>query len=273
MKTKIFKKLAAPVALLAIFGTIFIGGAPTYAEPDEDQDPEPETIINIPLNFYVSATAGGAFNTQYCESVNGASCDIVISDVVPIGGYRVIGWSETPDDTEADYVAGDTITITPDGKNLYAVFDRNDPAPMPLVYAVNFFIDGVGMVEECSTTSGVPCMFTIPEDSEFGEELSKKDGYKFLGWATTEGATEPEYVAGDEVNILETGTDFFAVWGEESDEEEDEESVKVPDTGMFTGGDNGSEMTIALAALAVSVFAIVAVLIVRKNSRGHYTYK
>ena len=130
------------------------------------------------------------------KATTGSSATIGKASVSRVGCY-FLGWSESPTATEAKYKTGSRVVLTSD-KVLYAVwkkklvklsFDANNGKGM-LPSAKNVSYGGTASVGKCSLT---------------------RDSYWFLGWATTDDATAPQYKSGSKITLTED-TVLFAVW-------------------------------------------------------------
>jgi uncharacterized repeat protein (TIGR02543 family) len=75
-------------------------------------------------------------------------------------------------------------------------------------YTIQFTSVGQGV-------SGLPQAISVTEGDSvtIPPDVPTRDGYTFLGWASSSTATEPEYVAGDEVTPTASMT-LWAVWEE-----------------------------------------------------------
>ena len=130
------------------------------------------------------------------KATTGNSATIGKASVSRVGCY-FLGWSESPTATEATYKTGSRVVLTSD-KVLYAVwkkklvkltFDANNGTGT-LPSAKNVSFGGTASVGKCSLT---------------------REGYWFLGWATTDDARVPQYKSGSPITITED-TVLFAVW-------------------------------------------------------------
>ena len=111
-------------------------------------------------------------------------------------GYTFVGWSTSSSATTANYAAGGTITLTAN-VTLYAVWTSSS-------YKVTYNANG---------GSGEPS----PQIKQSGVNLTlstttpTRNGYNFVGWATTSSATTANYAAGatysTNANII-----LYAVW-------------------------------------------------------------
>lgn len=144
---------------------------------------------------------GGTGDAPSVETYQGDS--ITIPNYFPVkDGYTFLGWALSPDATTAEYVAGDSLTPN-QNIVLYAVWEVTYIPPTPQ-FTISFDLNG-------GTGSAPP--ITIDQGSSIiiPNYSPTRDGYTFLGWAQSSGATTAEYVAGDEFTPGENAT-LYAVW-------------------------------------------------------------
>ena len=141
--------------------------------------------------------------------------DFRISDAVPVReGYTFLGWADNEKNTEADYIASDaaknTVSVTRSdaesaSKTVYAVWEKNTQT-YTLKYDAN---EGEGAPEDQTEESAESSVtFTVSETKP------ARDGYTFLGWATTADAGTPDVtetvtVSADDTDLTKT---IYAVW-------------------------------------------------------------
>ena len=165
-----------------------------------------------------SAGSGTDAPTSETESSYNTTHNFTVSSRTPIYyGYKLTGWSETPDannnGTTLDYVAGDTITITSTGtattKTLYPVYATvaNCPAGKICYYdnGADIIDGGIGTISNRSATSGGTAKL-IPTNYS-------RTGSGFAGWTTAENATP--YGPNATINvgdISSSGLALYAKW-------------------------------------------------------------
>ena len=122
----------------------------------------------------------------------------IISNIVR-DGYTFLGWSTDPNATTAQYQNGDVYNKNVD-IDLYAVWQKN----APVTYTVSYNANG---------GSGAPAAQTKTHDValKLSTQQPTRDGYTFLGWATSSSATSAQYQPGEYFDIDEDTT-LYAVW-------------------------------------------------------------
>lgn len=174
-----------------------------YAVWSKDSGEGEETIYTHTLRY----DANGGVNAPGTQVVNstGETADMEISSIVPVrDGFNFIGWGL--DGSSASYHAGDLISVG-ESVTLFAVWES---APVvlhdfTLIYNAN---GGSGAPDAQSITS--------PEGSVsfvVSSVAPTRNGYSFLGWSVTGGAS-PAYHAGDSIVVSEASTTLYAVWQE-----------------------------------------------------------
>ena len=159
--------------------------------------------------------------------------DLVLGDTVPEAeGYIFLGWSLNNQSNLPDYQPGETYTGNGSGQDgdpiyFYAVWQLK-------TYLVTYRANGGdgGPVAQIKF-HGRP--LTLSSD------VPVREGYRFLGWATTPDAAEAAYQPGASFT-LNADTNFYAVW-------EEEEPVVIADYNLAlsnTEGFAGREFTVDL---------------------------
>lgn len=128
---------------------------------------------------------------------------LTLSSTAPTkSGYKFIGWATSSTATTAAYAAGGSYTSN-SAVTLYAVWSANATC------TIKFNANG-GSNAPASITHLIDTVSTIPTSKP------TKDGYYFLGWATSSTATKPSYYAGGTYtnNNFTNGTTvtLYAVW-------------------------------------------------------------
>lgn len=116
-------------------------------------------------------------------------------------GYIFRGWATSASATTADYNIGDNYTNRSD-VTLYAVWEDNSSTPVTTIQ-INY--DANGGTNAPETTVAEPGNITLSSSAP------KRDGYTFLGWATSADATEAAYQPGDSAQFS-SDTLLYAVW-------------------------------------------------------------
>ncbi len=201
-------------------------GEYTVAKPDEDGK---FTLYGLTggqtyyLNLRVKATANGLYDASNAVQQSFIAANIVSvvydanggSGTVPaaqtgadiraasgrglsLTGYTFQGWSTDKSAAEASFQQGDAVAQS---CTLYAVWKGNE-------YTVKFNANGVtGTMEDES--------FTYGEEKALTANSFTRDGYTFVGWATTAGGTM-RYTNQQSVKNLATSgsVTLYAVWAE-----------------------------------------------------------
>ena len=183
--------------ILTIVGDGIVGSVPISSSI-------PAYRYSIELPVFVAFDANGGSGTSRAITcyVGDSDCDAVVPADEPTREYyHFIGWSENKDASTASYKSGDNITI--DGyKTLYALW-----APVrKLNYNVNGG-NGVYSEQTCYTenTEQTNCNIGI------SNTVPTRDGYHFLGWATSADAKSASYNAGGQI-LMSGNTTIYAVW-------------------------------------------------------------
>lgn len=122
---------------------------------------------------------------------------VTLSDVTPTrAGYRFLGWSEDPNAATASYAPGTTQTFN-DNVTLYAVWAL-------LTYTITFDANGgTGAPAAQTKTHGT--------DLTLSDSEPTREGYAFVGWATSNTAVSADYQPGDTYSAEGNAT-LYAVW-------------------------------------------------------------
>ncbi len=111
-----------------------------------------------------------------------------------------------------------TVTLLPDsgkmaaiGSNYYASGETHTLSAATT--DVSFVDVKTATFEVADATGEAPSNISAPQGGTITlpDCASERDGYEFVGWSTTESATEAEYVAGD-TYTLDGDTTFYSVW-------------------------------------------------------------
>ncbi|MBQ6661192.1 MAG: InlB B-repeat-containing protein [Lachnospiraceae bacterium] len=114
-------------------------------------------------------------------------------------GYWFLGWSTNKNATSATYKSDSKISVTKDTV-LYAVWKSSGTVNCTLTFNAN-------------GGSGAPAAITAAKDSTvtIPKATVTRDGYWFLGWATSKTATTAQYKSGNTLT-LSANTTLYAVW-------------------------------------------------------------
>ena len=165
--------------------------------------------------FTVTFNANSGVGEDKTQTAYIAENQKLEANVFTKDGYHFLGWATTADAKVAEFadkVAVDEVSTTPgEAVTLYAVWDINR-------YTVKF--DGNG------ATGGelADIAYTHFDETTLTANIFAKTGYTFLGWATSNDATEAKYLDG--ATLLSVVTDekanhdqtvtLYAVWKEHS---------------------------------------------------------
>ena len=170
----------------------------------------------IPQTTYTltyDANGGENAPAQQTATNNLGKADFQVSSAVPTrDGYTFKGWADTTDATVADYLGGDTITVTgaAPNKTIYAVWEKLPEYTYTLTYDANGGENAP--VAEPVTTTAESYTFTV------SSQKPTREGYEFLGWADTADATTAGYQAGDEITLTKDASSktIYAVWAKQT---------------------------------------------------------
>ena len=114
-------------------------------------------------------------------------------------GYTFLGWATSSSATSAQYQPGGSYTSNAN-VTLYAVWQKN----APVTYTVSYNANG---------GSGAPAAQTKTHDValKLSTQQPTRDGYTFLGWATSSSATSAQYQPGGSYTSNANVT-LYAVW-------------------------------------------------------------
>ena len=125
-----------------------------------------------------------------------------ISQIRPtFGSFTFLGWSLDPAATAAEYQPGDPFNIGVGDKTLYAVWDRGQVTQYTLHYNAN---GGTNAPPDQSAQENTIITLSL--------DIPLNTGYTFLGWASSQSATVPEYQPGALFNIGTSDKTLYAVW-------------------------------------------------------------
>ena len=146
------------------------------------------------LNYYVPS--GPDWKLEKTGTNEYGSAVILSSPLYIPTGHRFTGWSMSADGTGTLYPLGSSLTIA-GNVNLYAQYER---VVCTITYDVN---GGTGNIWDTKSYQGMYSAIT--------GEIPTREGYKFLGWSRSAGATAAEYKPGGGYIFMEDMT-LYAVW-------------------------------------------------------------
>ena len=166
--------------------------------------PEPEKYT---YTLTYNANGGsGAPEKQEVKDTTETSNTFTVSNQEPTReGYKFLGWS-TSNATDATVNVGETVTVTKDepSKTIYAVWQQNTYT-YTLTYDANGG-SGAPDKQEVKDSTDASMNFTVSSTKP------SRDGYTFLGWATTKDATTSD--VGETVTVTKDAPSktIYAVW-------------------------------------------------------------
>ena len=158
-----------------------------------------------PNTYTVVFNANGATGDMLPQSFTYGTSQALIKNEFSRTGYTFLGWAKTNSaDTEEfkdeqsviNLTAEDGATVT-----LYAVWEASG-------YTVTFDANGDGVTGEMQAQS-----FTYGQSVTLDANNFEREGYHFLGWATSKESNNVVYADKAEIGSLQsTGLTLFAVW-------------------------------------------------------------
>ena len=151
---------------------------------------------------------GGTGAPEPSTGIGDGSYDFVVTSIAPTREeFAFAGWADDDDATTADYMSGDTITVTTaeSPKTLYAVWRPVACAAGTICYRANGADEGNVIAHTVNSNTATMLM-----PSDFS-----RDGYGFLGWNTAADGSGTTYgtmatlTTGD---ISEEGMILYANW-------------------------------------------------------------
>ena len=161
-----------------------------------------------PVNYVLKFDDdGGTGAPKTLSSLKDAAetCTFTITDGYPSkDGFQCVGWSATEGSATAEYVSGDEVTLSWDSpsKTLYPVWVEET------VYTLSFSAEGASDVPEPVSGKSI----TGSADVAIPSGTPTRTGYEFLGWSSSDGATEAERLPGATITLTETSVTLYAVW-------------------------------------------------------------
>ena len=187
-------------------GYVFQGWATSSSATSAQYSPGSSYTVNAGVTLYAVWASGNTYYIAY--SPNGGSgapasqtkyhdVPLTLSSTVPTRtGYTFLGWATTSYATTAQYQPGGTYTANA-AATLYAVWTK---ATYTITYNAN---GGTGAPSPQTKTHGV--------NLTLSSVIPTRSGYTFLGWATYQSATAPQYYDGG-LYTVDAGATMYAVW-------------------------------------------------------------
>lgn len=153
--------------------------------------------INYTITFNANGGTGGPGTVTAASGTT-----ITIPTTQPTkDGYTFVGWATSSSATTADYSVGSEYTVS-GNKTLYAVWSSN-------TWTITYNANGGTFGSETTTTQSV----TKGQSTAIISTVPTRDGYTFLGWATSSTATTASYASGATITPSSNMT-LYAVWEE-----------------------------------------------------------
>ncbi len=141
---------------------------------------------------------GGTWAKETTYTVKNGDTFIIPTEVPTYGNFKFLGWS-----TDKDAVTSivDKELKVEGNVTLYAVWEKN--------WEVTFDLQGGSWQEGVE----LPRFVKVGEKLTIPEAKPVREGFDFLGWSTIQGAADPDYVSGNEVEVHGDLT-LYAIWKE-----------------------------------------------------------
>ena len=186
-----------------------------YTQPENGNAIAESVTLNANVTYYAHWTADtytvsfdAGEGTPASASLNGSQMSPITLPSATLSGKYFAGWYTASTGGKLVGYAG-TMFYPDQATTLYAKWSDTEA----FVYSLNLVGNGGYDSPSAllySTTKDGKHTFTIPMAEP------KRAGLYFQGWATTSGATEAEYVAGDTIQVdPNSALTLYAVWGEE----------------------------------------------------------
>lgn len=175
---------------------------------DENAEPAPEEKVNVGISIPDISWS----ESDEVEKDGEVTFTIPEGKPADIPDDKVfVGWSEDPENPDSPvYTEGDKITIPAGEEDSETVLKPvyADKLSFSITFDIN---EGTGNAPKDMIVTGYPAPLTsdlLPGDEDFS-----KENFSFLGWATTDDATEAQYAAGSTMQLSGNVT-LYAVWGQ-----------------------------------------------------------
>ena len=150
-------------------------------------------------DYKLTYDANGGINPPSAQTYISAGERTITTYTPTREGYNFLGWSEDANATEAQYQPGGTIMV--DRRiTLYAVWLDSALPQYKLTYDAN------GGINPPSSQ-----VYLSAGEKNISTFKPTREGYTFLGWASSPTATEAQYEAGGKITV-NTRMTIYAVW-------------------------------------------------------------
>lgn len=147
-----------------------------------------------------NANGGSGAPSAGSATGTGDTLSLTISTTEPTRtGYTFLGWADSSTATAAAYQPGDTISLS-GNKTIYAVWSVN-------TYTVKYYSNTTDAVSNlpASQTKTYGVALTLSSNTP------TREGYTFLGWATSSSSTTVAYAPGASYTV-NAAANLYAVW-------------------------------------------------------------
>ncbi len=163
------------------------------------------------LWFNMNGGSGGPSNICEDRTTEYSSVSITIpSDVPTKSGYKFLGWSKSSTATAASYQPGDSVSVTTDGLDLYAVWKENKQ-----YYYAHLYYNANGGSGAPSSQSDSIYASSASGSKTFTVSSTKptRSGYEFQGWSTSSGSSTASHQPGSTISVsYGSSVTLYAVW-------------------------------------------------------------
>ena len=181
-------------------GFVFKGWTPEVPETMPANDLTFTAVFEkiTPVVYTLTYDANDGSGAPPAQTGNGT---ITLSSTKPTReGYAFLGWSTDKSASAASFTAGQIFELTSD-TTLYAIWKQDPPIP-PTEYTLTYDAnEGNGAPPAQKGNGAITLSGTKPT----------REGYAFLGWATSKDAATAQYQPGAVFNLTEDTT-LYAVW-------------------------------------------------------------
>lgn len=171
------------------------------------------TINQYTYVIYFDANGGSGEPSNIVKKANDTTSTfpVTIPSTVPVrDGYTFLGWSTDQNAASPTYTAGQSVTLTYDGLDLYAVWQVNKQN----FYAYLHYNANGGSGAPDTQSDSIYASSVIGTGAFTVSSVEPtRQGYMFLGWSEDRNATSPSYQPDDTIHVPYDGSKtLYAVW-------------------------------------------------------------